>query len=107
MKREKFAQLCHKAQLTPVDHRQTKWGTVLIADGFRNDKPHEYPFGYYRTMWAVERGNLDVGRDLEFEAFHDPQIPIADRQMARINAAAKDAEGWMMINIRDAERYDA
>lgn len=103
MDKDHFEQLCQKAEMSPLGKYSTPYGDVLVAESFRNDNP-SYPMGYYKTMWAVERSEMDIGRHLEFDAFHDPEIAFPEKRRARISATVKDAMGWMSVN-KDAERY--
>ena len=106
MRREDYESLVRERSGIPVEKVSTKWGEVLIAEEFKNDKTLEFPWGYYRVMWAIERDKMDFAQELFFDAFHDPQIPFDGKQRARINAALLNAQGWLEMNIK-AERYDA
>jgi hypothetical protein len=104
MDRQGFETLCRKAQMEPAARVETRDGTVLIADGFLRNKPEEYPGGYYRTMFVVERGGLDIARDLEFDATHDPVLSLREKKRARIRAASQEALAFMALNI-EGGRY--
>ena len=90
--------------MIPVTRVSTFEGDIFIADGFVEDGNPEYPNGYYRTMWATERGGLDVARDLIFEPDHDPILSDHDRRLARVRAATADACGWISLNM-ESGRY--
>ena len=86
--------------LKAVHKQETEDGTILVADGFispSKDPTDEFPFGYYKTAWAIERDNMHWGMWLEFDAFHDPGHEVSDKQNMRIAAALKSAHGWIDI----------
>ena len=98
---------CRNAGMKPV-RRDNIFGTsVYIADGFSSPPhykfrrfgidPDEFPWGAFVTLWWLERGEgeLDVGRPMIFDAFHDPQFSMETRQLARINSAMKDARDFI------------
>lgn len=105
MEKDRFEKICRKADMRPVARVSTPHGEILIAEGFRNDNLVEFPWGYFRTLWVVDRNGLDIGRHLDFNAFHDPEFSVEDRKMARINSAKSDALGWINTNV-DMNRYD-
>lgn len=104
MKAEIFETFARRKGLTPCDKVELPECTVYIADGFKNDKPGEYPWGYYETAWATARGEMDVAQCLEFEAFHDPKYPVPDKQKLRINRALKEALAFRDANV-ETKRY--
>ena len=106
MKREKFETAVQKDGLRPLGRFNTPEGAILVAEGFKNDNMLEFPLGYYKLVWAIERDGLDFGHSLMFEALHDPDIAFADKPRARLNAALKDASGWLAVN-KQTGRYDA
>ena len=106
MTREQFARWCDKCRLKPLDRFNTAYGDVLVAEGFFNDQPNEHPFGYYRQFYAVERNGMDIGRDLIFDAFHDPHLTPDQKSQARLNATLQDASAWLSLNVEGSGRYD-
>ena len=102
-----FEKITRMKQLTPADIVRLPECTIYVADGFKNDKPHEYSFGYYETTWATSRGGVDVVQALEFEAFHDPSYPTPEeKKRLRVRAAVKEAVKWVGLNV-ESGRYDA
>src|SRR3546814_7990360 len=76
--------------LHPAGRVTVPEGTILIAEGFKNDSPMEFPWGYYETAWAVARKGVDVAQCLQFDAFHDPEYPKDQKPALRVRAAVKD-----------------
>lgn len=99
--------------LNPVGITQYKGKNIYIAETeFENDRPIEYPTGYWQVAWFINSQHseekLDVGRGLDFEALHDMMegwTPRAKRD-ARINAAINDAKHWIDSSI-EVGRLDA
>ena len=76
------------------------------------DNPAECPWGYYQTVWFVNRpgsdDKLDLGRWIDFDAMHDSEkewTPEHKRQM-RINTTLDDARKFIDDMIEKG-RYDA
>lgn len=99
-----FEDLCRRDRMRPLMKIDTSVGTIYIAEG-EGAATDEFPCGCYRQKWAVGRGDMDVAKDIFFDRFHDPELPLADRQRARMNATLRDALAWASIN-RDSGRYD-
>ena len=106
MRKEQFEEACRSKGLVPIARIDTQYGNVLVAESFKHDKPDEFGFGYYWQMWAVERDGMDIAKEVLFDAFHDPHLPLDYKQQARTNATLRDAEGWLALNVRDSGRYD-
>lgn len=105
MNREAFEKSCIAAGFQPCERAHTPYGDILIADGYFNNRPVEYPYGYYKTVAVVDRSGLDWGYDLEFDAFHESGLSFEQKRAARINTMVKECVGWMSVNIESA-RYD-
>ena len=106
MDHQTFEEICRKSNMRPVHKEVRSDCTIYIADGFRTDKPDEYPAGYFRTVWCTARGEMDIARPLEFDAMHDVEsLPLRDRERARINAAIKDAIVFVNDN-KETGRYE-
>ncbi len=104
MDRQGFETMCRRVQMEPAARLETRQGTVLIADGFRRDKPDQYPGGYYRTMYVVDRGGFDIAQDMEFDAAHDPVLSLDGKKKARIRAVSQQALAFMALSI-EGGRY--
>lgn len=105
MKKDRYEDFCRQGSAIPVEKIPTKWGDVLIAEEFKSAST-EFPWGAYRVVWAIERGEMDFAQELFFDAFHDPEIPFPDKRKARVNAALLNAQGWLETNVKTG-RYDA
>lgn len=89
MKKDLFEKFCRAKGMVPLQQHVTRRGTILLAEGFYRDNPAEYPFGYYRTIAALERNDIDVIDACEFAADHDHDLPLRTKQGARINAVLR------------------
>ena len=98
---------CRNAGMKPVKRDNINGTSVYVADGFSSPphykfrrfgvEPHEFPWGAFVTLWWLERGEgeLDVGRPMIFDAFHDPEYSKDTKQLMRINSALQDAKEHM------------
>jgi len=93
-----FEKACRKLSMVPVEKIDTKYGEILIADGCDGKR--------YRSAFCISRGGLDIFHDMEFDLFHNPEIPRSMKQKARINTVKKEALKWIGHNV-EAGRYDA
>lgn len=105
MNKEAFEKSCIAAGFRPCERVHTPYGDILIADGYFTNKPHEYAFGYYKTVAVIDRSGLDWGYDFECDAFHDPGLLPDQKRQARVNKMVQECIGWMSVNIESA-RYD-
>lgn len=105
MDAQKFEKFVRAKQLRPAEMITLPECVVYVADGFKNDRPLEYPWGYYETAWATARDGVDVAQCLEFEAFHDPEYPQEEKKRLRVRAAIKEAVKWAGVNV-ESGRYD-
>ena len=69
--------LMHKG-FWPVKKVRFPNGDIYLADtDLETDKPGQYPFGYYQTLYILvskrSNGKVDIKQWLEFDAFHDMQ----------------------------------
>ena len=101
--------------LKPLHKEVTPYGSILLAEGFKNDD-RDFPAGYYLVTWAIERpqsssgsaseNEIDWGGGLYIDAMHNIELPLSDRPRARRNAALREAWGWITVNF-ESGRYDA
>ena len=99
MNRRAWEAVCRHWDCRPVERVESKDGTILIAEGYvepTRDKP-EYPWGYYKMLWAIDRGKMCEGGELEIQAFHDPLMDQATKPRARINAAVQQARAYIAL----------
>lgn len=80
--------------------------SIFIAETeHENDRPIEYPTGYYQTAWFVTRPDsdeyMDIGRWIEFAAFHDMDKgwTTEAKREARIQSAIEDATKFIDRSI--------
>lgn len=102
---EVFEKFTRAKGLQPAERITIPEGTILVAEGFKNDNPREFPWGYYETAWAIARKGIDVAQCLTFDAFHDPEYPKDEKKALRVRAAVKEAVKWMGVNV-ESGRYD-
>lgn len=76
---------------TLLDRVTTPQGDIWMAERFKTDNPEENPFGYYHGVYIVGQGEngMDIMHQIAFDAFHNPEIPAADKQRARRNKLYK------------------
>lgn len=99
--------------MKPVARGNAGGSEIFIADGF-SLPPHrrfrrfgvdatDFPRGMYATLWWASKGDekLDVGQPMFFDAMHNRELAMSDRQSARINAAMI-AAGRFLTNLRKA-----
>lgn len=99
--------MCRKAGMLPVKRGRIDGAELFIADGF-SATPHitfrkfgveakDFPGGCYATLWWVSRkeDQLDIGQPLFFELLHNPEYGHGSKQVARINAAMKEAKAFL------------
>lgn len=72
----------------PLARGQHKGLQIWVGEGWRNDNPNEFPWGYFQGMYMIGKSDErpDIAQEVMFDAMHDPEIPTEDRQQARINA---------------------
>jgi len=93
-----FERFCQIKGLRPVRKVDDPEAIIGIAEtDWENDRPGEYPLGYYQTAYAVggrnSKGKVDFAVWIEFDALHDKDegwTQEAKRQ-ARINKTLKEA----------------
>jgi hypothetical protein len=107
MKKNKIERICRAAGMKPVSRANIEGVEVFIADGFSlpphraywrfNIEPMEFPKGMYVTLWWASKGdeNLDTGQPLFFDVFHNPEYGNGSKQLARVNAAMKEAKSFL------------
>lgn len=101
-----FEKFTRAKGLTPEKKLTLEECEIYIADGFKNDNPKEYPWGYWETAWATARNGMDIAQCLEFQAFHDPEYPSPEeKKRLRVNAAIREAVKWVGMNV-ESGRYD-
>jgi len=92
-------QFVHANGLNPVGEWKHGDKSIFIAEtDFENNKPIEYPTGYYQVAWFVfANDKLDVGRGIDFDGLHDMMQgwTIEAKRQARINTALEDARKWL------------
>lgn len=93
-----FEDFCRKKGLRPSKKIEDTHATIYIAEtDLELDRPFEYPWGYYQTVWAISgkasKGKLDMAQWLEFESMHDKEqsLSVEGKRQARINATIKVA----------------
>ena len=101
-----FERFCEIKGLRPVEKYEQPKAIVAIAEtDWENDKLGEFPFGYYQTVFAVggkaSKGNLDVAQWLEFDAFHDKEAGLSQKEKreARLRATREAASQFIEKNI--------
>jgi len=106
MKAEEFEKFIRTKGLNPVQKIERPKATIFIAEtDYENDKPNEFPMGYYQTAYAIatraSEGKMDLMSYLEFDAFHDMDqgFTQAQKRNARINATIEEADEFIKKNI--------
>jgi len=86
----------------PTAKVEYKNAEIYIAETeLEQDRPNEYPWGYYQTFWVVrpqgQDNRFDGGAWLEFEAMHDPDRDwtLTQKADARENSALEQAQKWI------------
>ena len=100
--REEWAAHLNKWGMAQVAMRQHRGVNILVAEGQRKrGTPQEFadrmadaidttdiPNGYYRTVWALDRGGrVELGQALFFGLDHDPILDENTKAEARVNSA--------------------
>ncbi len=64
---------------------------IWVGEGWRNDDPKDFPWGYYQGMYMIGKSDErpDIAQEIMFDAMHDPGMPQENRQQARINTLFK------------------
>ena len=103
--------ICRNAGMVPVARDKIDGAEVFIADGF-STPPHvkqrrwleknEFPWGCFVTLWWVSKGDekLDTGQPIFFDAFHDSNMSLASKKIARINMAKQTALDFLRSRKR-------
>ncbi len=82
----------------------------LAETELENDKPLEYPWGYYQAAWFVSSPSsmekFDVGSWAEYEAMHDKEQgwTLEAKRKARLNDVLTRATKWI-DESEEAGRY--
>lgn len=106
-----FERFCQIKGLHPVERIEDPKATIVIAETeWENDKPGQFPMGYYQTLFAVgakaSQGKLDIAQWLEFDAFHDLKEGLTpeEKKQSRRRATLKVAREFVKKNI-ETGRY--
>ena len=107
MLKNKIESICRRGNMRPIKRDMVDGVDVFIADGFAA-MPHvtykkfgiedgDFPFGCYATLWWISSDGekLDTGQPLFFDAFHDKQLGVGSKQLARVNTALKTATEFL------------
>ena len=99
--------------LNPVGIKTHRGRNIYVAEtDYENDRPKEFPTGYYQVAWFINANDsdekLDVGRGLDFDALHDKDQgwTIEQKRRARIETAFSDACQWIDSSV-EVGRLDA
>lgn len=94
-KDDRLARAFFKSRGLEVIGREfTNQGEILIGEGFFHlDKP----LGVYQTMWILIRGGPQVGRWLEFDAYHDPTVSRELAARLRYKTIVNDALKYLAV----------
>lgn len=118
MHKDRLEKICREANMAPQHREHWQNYDIFVADGF-SQPPHdahrrfgiesyEYPNGVYATMWWVGRENekLDIGQTLYFGHSHNPELDLASKRQARINAAVSQAREFIKTRERASTRVN-
>ncbi len=116
MKKQAVEEACRKAGMKPALRTKIMGVEVFIADGFsfQPEKMYarfgiekgDFPLGCYATLWWVAKDDdLDIGQPVFFDFLHNPEYDLATKKIARVNAAVKEAQGF--LNSRKKVRSNA
>ena len=101
---EKLVQLYGLRPVGYVTHRDMK---VYLADtDLEMDRPKDYPWGYYQTLWFVQSPKndekFDMGSWETYDSMHDKEqewTPETKRK-ARHQTAVNRAAEWIDANFK-------
>lgn len=94
--------MCDRAGIKPSYRGGVHGVDVFICEGFSMTPDvtfrrfgvgrGEFPWGCYCTIWWVARGEerFDVGMPMFFDAFHNPELDLEGKKIARRNRALDD-----------------
>jgi len=104
MNLERWDAWCRRVGTRPVATRETKHGTVYIAEGIRpaiptSNREAERESHFY-MVWALSRDGLDIAKDMAVGAVH---YPLTSQ---RIEIVMRDVAEWVEDNL-DSGRYAA
>jgi hypothetical protein len=106
MSPELFEKHVNRLGLRPVEKITLPECEIYVADGFKQEFTSEFPWGYYETLWAASRGQVDVAQPIRFGAFHNPEYPAPEeKKRIRVNTAIREAVKWAGANV-EGGRYD-
>lgn len=104
--KEAMERNCRAAGMVPEKRETVQGYDIFIADGF-SGTPHyhfarfgvekgEFPFGCFATLWWIGKDEeLDIGRPILFDAFHNPEMDKDTKRIGRINRAMQDAVDFL------------
>lgn len=108
---EQFATFLEKKGLHPVCRLEESGGIILIGEtDWENDRPNEYPNGYYQTVYGLAgsatSGNMDIAQWLMFDAFHDMDKGWTqeEKRQQRVKATIEVAKKVLQVNV-ETRRY--
>lgn len=96
--------------MRPVGYEEYKGQMIYLAEtDLETDRKSEFPWGYYQVAWfvrpALNNSNFDGGAWLDFDGMHDMSEPEHKRHFGRLNAARKQAQGWIDESL-NTQRYE-
>lgn len=99
--------------MLPYGKEIYKGTSIYIAETeLENNKPNQYPWGYYQVAWFVSasasKGKIDGGSWVEFESMHDSDKGWSqeEKRNKRIQSALENAHEWINKNI-ETGRYES
>ena len=106
MNKEKMEQIFRNVGVKPVDRKRIGDFDVFLGDGFSlmphnayrkfGVEPAVFPGGMYVTWWWLGKDEkLYAGQPVFFDAKHNPELILSDKQTARINGAMKTAKQFL------------
>jgi hypothetical protein len=82
-------------------------GIILVGEtDWENDRPNEFPNGYYQTVYGLagseSNGHMDLAQWLMFDAFHDMHEGWTpeEKRRKRIEATVTVAKKMLDINLQ-------
>lgn len=107
MNHRKAETIFRKLGVSPEKKVTTRDGEIYVAEGYVAEASKDFPFGFYRTIYIVARGEdmLDYGPELLFDALHDGDKgwDMNTRKTARINTAINEAKAFLKARSRNAQ----
>lgn len=115
LKKADMERICRNAGMRPESRGKIDGHEIFLAEGFSlpphrkfwrfGVDPTEFKQGCYVGIYWFSQGedDLDIGRPLIFDLFHNRELTPEGKKIARANAMMKDAR--MILRGREKARH--